>query len=261
MTTDPNASATLAVVIPYDSHNREERALCSHLFRLLHERLATSPESSPLQQVLELLQTRLQFTAGCPELSAVGASIFAEVALIRDAYYHRKPNVAPFMDALVELVREQQQIPDARLYSALPEELRDPRRTHPKQIAQKGTALGLLGPNDQRVYGAIQGMFNAKPDLAIVLPSCFILVEAKLTQTFDSAQMARSQRIAEVWSRLLFADLGYASPPSYAVARLGGEHGGADISWQEVRGIATRTYGETDRTRVTLDHAVAILSR
>jgi hypothetical protein len=247
-------------VIPYDSHNREERALCSHLFRLLHESLATSPESSPLQHVLSLLQPRLSFTAAQPMLSAVGASIFAEVALIRDAYHHRKPNVFPFMDALVELVREQEQVPEARPYSALPDELRDPGRIHPKQIAQKGKDRGLLGLNDQRVYGAIQGMFNAKPDLAIVLPSCFILVEAKLTQTFDSAQMARSHRIAEVWSRLLFADLGYVAPPPYAVARLGGARG-ADLTWQEVHELATRTYSECDRTRIALDHAVALLAR
>ena len=77
--------------IPYDEYNREERALCAHLFRLLHEGLAESPANSGLAQVMARIKPR-----GKPELpdptklrfDRVG--IYAEVALIRDVYANRK---------------------------------------------------------------------------------------------------------------------------------------------------------------------------
>lgn len=59
----------------YDRYNREERYACSHLFRLLHE-----PKDGyrALSRFLDM------------DVSSGSFRIYAEVALIRDAYYARK---------------------------------------------------------------------------------------------------------------------------------------------------------------------------
>jgi hypothetical protein len=242
----------------YDAYNREERAACAHLFRLLHERLAAEPDASPLRQVLRLLRPRLKFSAGTPELRADGAAIFAEVALIRDAYQHRKSEPGAFMDALVRLVAKQEGVSEVRAWSALPWPLNDPSRTHPTQIAQKGREENLLTEAERRVFGAVQGMFNAKPDLVFVLSSCVIVFEAKLTERFDEEQLARTRKIAEVWSSLLFEDLGFAEPPPFAIARLGDAGTGVDLSWQELSSIASDCYAVNDRTRIALGRAASL---
>jgi hypothetical protein len=48
----------------YDQYNREERALCAHLFRLLHERMEDK-EASPLGQFLKKLsESDLEYKNG-----------------------------------------------------------------------------------------------------------------------------------------------------------------------------------------------------
>jgi hypothetical protein len=254
--------------VDYDRYNREERALCSHLFRLLHEHLATAPEKSPLRRVLGMLASHgLTFSATpAPDLACrlASAAILTEVALIRDAYQIRKPDVAPFMDAFVALVARQEGIGvgEVRLYSALPPVLGDPRLTHPKQIAAKARNGGaLLSAAELRVYGAVQAMFNAKPDIAIVLPTCFIVFEAKFTEDFDQSQLARTRKIAGVWATLLHADLGFQRPPPFAIAKLGDGACGVDLSWQELLPVARETYAPGDRSRAAFEHAVEFLGR
>ncbi len=242
----------------YDTYNREERAACAHLFRLLHEGLSTSPASSPLGRVLTLIAPHLEFSDSAPELHPEGAAVLTEVALVRDAYHRRKTDAAPFMDALVELVKEQEGVGEARAWSRLLEPLRDPAKTHPKQIAHKGEQAGVLDDGERRVYGAVQGMFNAKPDLALVLPSSLVVFEAKLTERFDETQLARTRNIAQVWSKLLHADLGFDAPPPFAVAKLGNETAGVALSWQQIAGIAAEAYPEGDRSRIALEAAARL---
>lgn len=247
----------------YDRYNREERSLCAHLFRLLHEGLTTEPDAGPLRAVIDLLSARsLRFSPACDvdlaRSSVAGTAILTEVALVRDAYAMRKPDVAPFMDALVAVVARQESVSEFRRYSELPAELRDPRRTHPKQIAEKARPFDV-SDDERRVYGAVQGVFNAKPDLALVLPSCVVAVEAKLTTAFDSAQLRRTRNIAELWAVLLHRDLGFEAPPPVVVATLGDAHVGVDLSWQELLPIARKTYQANDRSRMAFEHAVAML--
>lgn len=259
------AAAAILWVVDYDRYNREERALCSHLFRLLHENLATAPETSPLRRVLVLLASRgLTFSgAAAPDLGCplASAAILTEVALIRDAYQAKKPDVAPFMDALVALAVKQEDVGGAevRPYSALPPPIGNPKETHPKHISAKGR--GVLSEAELRVYGAVQGMFNAKPDLTIVLPTCFVVFEAKFTEDFDETQLARTRKIAEVWATLLHADLGFDRPPPFAVAKLGDGSCGVDVSWQELLLVARETYADGDRSRTAFEHAVEFLRR
>ena len=225
----------------YDLYNREERYTCSHLFRLLHE---PAESYRPLREFLKR------------SVSPGAFRIYAEVALIRDAYHARKPHAAPFMDDLVRLLMRQEAVPQCRLYSELPEELSDGSKTHPNQIRKK--AGDLLTPGESRVYGAMQGMFNAKPDLAVCLEDEVILYEAKLTLDFDAQQLKRTRNIGEVWANLLYADLGYKKPPNLRVLKLGLAKFSPDVSWEEVSKIADATYGEPDRTRLALAIARSI---
>lgn len=247
----------------YDRYNREERSLCAHLFRLLHEGLTIEPDTGPLRSVLDLLSARrVSFSSpsgvDLARASLAKVAILTEVALIRDAYAARKPDVAPFMDALVTMVARQEGVSECRRYSELPPELCDPKQTHPKQIAKKARAFEFSDA-ERRVLGAVQGVFNAKPDLAIVLPACLIVFEAKLTTAFDAKQLRRTRNIAAIWGDLLHRDLGFESPPAVVVATLGAASVGVDLSWQDLLPIARGTYPDGDRSRSAFEHAVALL--
>ena len=190
------------------------------------------------------------------------ATILAEVALIRDAYYFRKPNVEAFMDKLVQLIKGQENVSDCRLFSQLPLELKDPKKTHPKQIRQKAKFLQVdLTPGEWSVYGALQGMFNAKPDLAILIDGFLIVFEAKFTEKFDEEQINRTKNITQIWaSELLLKDLGFSTNPSYTVAKLGDSSMNVDLSWNEVLEVAKNFYSRRDRTLIALKNGVALLS-
>lgn len=192
---------TVAERLDNDRYNREERYICTHLFRLLHE---------PTKDFLALRR----FLGGNSDVAEF--RIFAEVALIRDAYHERRGNPNPFMDALVAIVAQQENVSECRLYSQLePVELCTPHLTHPRQIRFK--AAGTLSEHENAVYGAVQGMFNAKPDLVVCIGSQLLVYEAKLTLGFDKLQLRRTQNIAKVWAQLLFRDLGYQSPPEVTI--------------------------------------------
>jgi hypothetical protein len=240
----------------YDYYNREERAICSHLFRLLHENLYQH-FNSPLGAFIKLLfQDGIRFKNGNKSISDLkfeNVGIYTEVALIRDAYQNAKPNVNEFMDKLVELVMKQKSINNCRLYSNLKNPLGNPERTHPKQIRQKATALNIkLSPEELSVYESIQGMFNAKPDLVISIDNILLVCEAKHTQKFDKNQIQRTEKIAEVWTNLLFKDLGFDNRPIYSVFKLGAKKFNPNINWEQISKIADETYPETDRTRICI---------
>ena len=223
----------------YDDYNREERYTCSHLFRLLHEPVdGYRPIREFLKRPVKLGQFR----------------IYSEVALIRDAYFARKPNTGRFMDDLVRLLMAQESVVNCRLYTELPWELCDGSETHPRQIREK--ARGALLPEEERVYGALQGMFNAKPDLAICVGDNDLFVyEAKLTLNFDARQAARTKRIGEVWTRLLFEDLGFPRQPNVTVLKLGLSRYAPDVSWEQIATLAATVYPPGDRTRAALAQA------
>ena len=239
----------------YDNYNREERYLCAHLFRLLHEWISSDSSAQQLESLLSLSGLDTPPT----ERHTIG--IFFEVALIRDAYFARKPNASGFMDQLVSVVARQEEVSNFTAFSQLPEVLQDSSRTHPKQIRQKADDQSIeLSREDSRVYGAVQGMFNAKPDLAITLPSAIIAYEAKFTQAFDDEQTTRTKKIAEVWSEVLFEDLGFGNPPAALVATIGPSRASPDISWEWIFERTSETYPSDDRTFIAIQNAVQLLS-
>jgi len=217
----------------YQDYNREERDLCAHLFRLL---LDDQGKWGPLN---EFLGTS----------NVVSPRIYCEVALIRDAYYVRKPNIEVFMENLCEQIAQLNQVKRYTHFSDLPAELRDCDHTHPKQLCFKLTKMGLLTSEaDQLIYGDLQAMFNAKPDLLICTDTDLIVYEAKYTSGFNERQMIRTKQIAKIWSKLLYTDLGFNDVPSVEVRKLGMAKALPEpgISWERVYEIAAKQWGESD---------------
>jgi hypothetical protein len=244
----------------YDTYNREERAICAHLFRLLHEGISKGDKSA-LGLFLEQLQkNRPDFQFPPWQFRNVG--IFCEVAIIRDAFQKLKPFVNEFMDSLTKLIMVQEGIQSSRLYSELPEPLNNPKLTHPKQIRQKAASEVItLTQNESIVYGAMQGMFNAKPDLVVTIDDKLLVFEAKFTESFDEDQLKRTKNISEIWSKLLYQDFGFSEQPEYFVIKLGSSRVGADINWQEIFNIAKSVYADSDRSFVALKHGAMLLER
>ncbi len=223
----------------YNEYNREERFICSHLFRLLHE---PHDKFRAMRDFLDKEDFKDPF------------KIYAEVALIRDAYFVRKPNHHDFMNRLVEVVMKQEGVQDCRLYENLPSPLNDAHKTHPKQIKQM--AGDVLSSEEKKVYGAIQGMFNAKPDLVICWGEHLWVYEAKFTLDFDRSQLKRTENIANIWASLLYGDIGFKSVPNIRVLTLGFKKFNPDVSWELVAGIAAKVYQKSDNTRIALEKAL-----
>lgn len=249
----------------YDYYNREERAICTHLFRLLHENINQKLDS-PLGHFLKLLfQEKIKFSKGNKILSDLkfeNIGIYSEVAIIRDAYQNARPDVNKFMDQLVELVMRQESIDNCRLYSQLENSLSNSNLTHPRQIYQKAKAKNIkLTTEELTVYRAIQGMFNAKPDLVISIDNILLVCEIKYSQRFDENQIQRTEKIAEIWAKLLFEDFGFDDEPVYSVFKLGAKKFNPTISWRQVSIIADETYPENDRTRICIKAGIDLLRR
>lgn len=93
----------------YDLYNREEKAICTHLFRLLHENLNLN-EKSPLGKFLDIIfKQDLDFRNDIPTLTNLNfdnITIYSETALIRDAYFSKMENLIElnrFMDDLTRV--------------------------------------------------------------------------------------------------------------------------------------------------------------
>ena len=243
----------------YDSYNREERALCAHLFRLLHEQLSQK-EFSPLGKFLNKLKQRdLQFenyNTGLSNLKYEHIGIFTEVAIIRDKYdilKNEKGNsVDDFVDRIVEIIKEYTGKNDCPLYSEL-----GVRKSHPSKIGKFNK--GAFSKSEDKVFGELQGIFNAKPDLAISIDNKLLTIEAKLTQKFDPVQLERTKRITEIWATMLYKDFGFNELPEYTVVRLGSEEKDPHISWNDILEIVQDTYPEEDRTRIAIAKGVELL--
>jgi len=251
----------------YDKYNREERAICTHLFRLLHEQL-DKKQSSPLGQLINKLEGRNltfnNFKYGLTNLRYENLGIFSEVAIIRDAYQNSKPFVNQFMDDLTKLIIDQEikleNVSDCRLYSQLPEPLSNYEKTHPKQIRQKAIEERVpLNEFESKVFGAIQGMFNAKPDLVITIDNKLLVFEAKFTEPFDAQQIKRTENITEIWATLLYKDFGFKEKPEYSTIKLGAKKFIPHINWTDILDIAKITYNDNDRTRIAIECGVELL--
>lgn len=248
----------------YNKYNREERAICAHLFRLLHESLDRKTDS-PFGKLINLILKRnIKFAHGTDtfnhlEFNNIG--IYTEVAIIRDYFNKTKSDPNIFMDKLVTLIMRQEEISnDCKLYSNLGDPLNNPKKTHPKQIRQKAIDSKIdLTKNEWRVYGAVQGMFNAKPDLVLTIDDMLIVIEAKFTEKFDEQQLERTNNIAQVWSELLYEDFGFTKKPDYFVVKLGASKFNADLTWKDILAISKDVYRPDDKSRIAFNLGLELL--
>lgn len=227
----------------YQTYNREERDICAHLFRLL---LHDQPAWGPLKAFL-----------GKTEVE--DPRVFCEVALIRDAYHERRSDRRGLVSSICDVIARQNSVSDYTRFENLPPELRDPRKTHPKQIAFKLRNDGHIVPvADKTVYGSLQAMFNAKPDLAICEGNNLFVYEAKYTLDFDPVQLERTRQIAEVWQRLLYQDLGFDGRPDLHVKTIGLRKYSPDVSWEDVNDLAVKSWGREDFSSKVLSKVVGL---
>jgi len=163
------------------------------------------------------------------------------------------------MDDLSKFVARQLGINDFSLYSHLPFLLSGAVKIHPKQIKQKADQEKIaLTMNEVKLYGYIQAIFNAKPDLAIVIDDYLIVFEAKLTIGFHEVQLNRTRNITEIWANLLYSELGFDNIPSFAIIELGLKRSGPDLSWEELFDVVKSVYTESDRTHIAFSKAVSL---
>jgi hypothetical protein len=241
----------------YDNFNREERAMCAHLFRLLHEKL-DDIDKSPLKQFVEYLShSELHFENGKVDLKTLkyeNVKIFSEVSIIRDKFDDLKPNTNQFIDKIIEIIKEQK-----GLNCTIPPEL----KLHPAQVLAKDKELYNNLKEDQRtVFDSLKGLFYTKPDLAITIDNLLLVCEAKFTLPFDNKQIESTRNIAEIWAKVLYKELGFESPPVFCVFKLGhNRHNEKNITWENILKIAQKYYSERDRTRKVLEAGVRLLNR
>jgi hypothetical protein len=102
----------------YIRYNREERDLCAHLFRLLlDDQLGWGP-----------------LTAFMGVKSVTNPRLFCEAAILRDAYFARKPNIADLMSAVCDLIALQNTVTNYTPFNDLPPDIRDNRRLSVSQM-------------------------------------------------------------------------------------------------------------------------------
>ncbi len=248
----------------YDDYNREERSLCAHLFRLLHENLDLK-EESPLGQFIKLIFDKgiIDESVSYEDLTFQNVRIYSELAIIRDIYYDLKSDkerLGNFMDELVEHVSEGVG-KECRPYTELNAFLNDPAQTHPRQFKDRLKKKNYgLDKNEVCVYSRVGELFSAKPDLLITVDNLLLICEAKLTMGFDKTQYERAERIGAFVEKYRYKDLGFISKPHFSIFRIGASSGKSkdNISWEEISQIADRTYDAEDRTRICLNKGVKI---
>ncbi|MGB0431979.1 MAG: hypothetical protein ACPGLV_16005 [Bacteroidia bacterium] len=242
----------------YKDYNREERNLCSHLFRLLHHDLEKGKQST---LAAFIRKSSAAIAEKLADSDYVKADIISEVALFRDAYKARSPRVNEMMDGICNALAQEMGINDFTTYSKLQAPLNEPWNTHPKQIHRKAEkeSITLMGGNDA-FYKEIQSIFNAKPDLCICIGNYLLVYEAKFTEGFKEEQMKRTKRIAAVWQKTLYKDLGFDSEPKALVLKLGGQRFKPHVNWQQVLELSKGVYSENDRSRQAFESAVELLN-
>jgi hypothetical protein len=220
----------------HDTYTCEERNLCAHLFRLLHE-----PANS---------YAALRAFTGWKQGDMPWFRVFLEVLLVRDVYTERVQDRDQFMDNLVNAVAMTGGLSNYTHFLKLPQVLRTSQQTHPWQIAMKMRRIGFQPKRDDfKVYSFLQPLFTTGPMLVVCLPGELLLYKVKASGAFDEEQYKRLHRIGAIWREVLYADLGYDAPPGVKIVRLGpGCVAGCDVSWEQVFSIAQEIYPHDDNS-------------
>lgn len=235
----------------YLIYNREERDLCAHLFRLL---LDDQKEWKPLKKFL-----------GKDEVE--NPRIFCEVSIILHGYVARNGEIHDYMHGLCELIAEMNEIKDYTKFAEIPLEFhKASKNIYSKRKIDKaieectGDELqNILNYNQEpntSIYKTLQSMFNAKPDLAVCEGNNLYVFEAKYDSSFEPKQLKLTNQIAQVWSKLLYRDLGFEEVPNVFVLKLGRQKFKPDVSWEYVYEISKEFLGEDDFSTMVLSKVI-----
>jgi hypothetical protein len=230
----------------YDQYNREERALCAHLFRLLHEGLIQYPKDSYLKCIIDKIDKPIvpegvrnvwKCISNCED-ELRKARIYCEVALIRDAVYKSKMTTSSKVEDY-----------------------------HKRKLAQK-----LLCSGGNKLWPEYEGLFSAKPDLVIAFPRLLLVFEAKLLMPFDNNQIARTEDVVDAWKALkiesesgqekpLWSDLGVNDNAASVVLRLGRQsQEKISLTWEDVfQVMKDKHFPKEDRTWIAFEAAMKLL--
>ena len=96
----------------YTDYNREERNICAHLFRLL---LDDQPNWGPLADFIDKI--------GLSFKDLPNPRVFCEVALLRDAYFARKPDTEDFMIQVCDEIAKIQGVTEYTRFNELDNQL------------------------------------------------------------------------------------------------------------------------------------------
>lgn len=224
----------------YDSYNREERAICSHLFRLLLNSLHAEPDHQFFRAFLKCISAS---SRSDPRLTALlvargdqlsqGARVYSEVALVRDVV------------ATGKLSRKQ--------LDAHCREHNDRCRLHKAQCTSDCDKCEPLWEPRQ--------LLCVKPDIAIVLADLLIVIEAKFVLDFDDEQLKRTKSLVAVWRDLEtpMAALGLAPTADAFVLELGCKSRNPHIDWQTLADLAKESFGTGDPSVAALKYAQELL--
>ncbi len=219
----------------YDEYNREERALCAHLFRLLHEGLSSYPKESYLKCIIDKIDnTNFRNAWNCisnPEDELRNARIYCEVALIRDAREYGKISTHDI-------------------------------ESWADDFTQRG----------RKYTWSYKALMAAKPDLVIAFPKLLLVFEAKLTSSFEEEQLKRLDDVIKVWkqpkrdeySPPLWTDFGVENEAVCYPMRLGNKNvkEKPDLSWQDIFTVMNeKGFPKNDRTWIAFDAAITLLKR
>jgi len=87
-----------------------------------------------------------------------------------------------------------------------------------------------------------------------------LIYEIHLSLAFDDEQTKKLKRIANIWSDLLYEDLGYKEKPAYTIIKLGLEKFEPDLSWESVIEILTTNLPENNKSLISIKKAVEACS-
>ena len=220
---------------------REERHYCTHLFRVLCEGLGAKDGPVALKALLEELDLTISVTG-----EIANAAVYTEAAVFRDVYFASKDKNAfleQLYDRFLRLIGPQYK---GNIATPLrPSQVRERIGTaHPAkyQYLVKEPTFEL---QDVLFYREVGALFNAKPDMLIVLPKRMIWIEAKYRSPFTASQLQRMDNIGHLCCSDLFAD--YFAADRHHIVLLGLERDRRTaedfpntqfLSWQRCASIA-----------------------
>jgi hypothetical protein len=243
---------------------REERYYCNHLFRLLCHEKETGGLSSGLGAVL----AELDMSDYTTQADIQQSEIYTEVAAFRDVFaaeFDKNSFIDKLYERFLPIISSQY---NGRIHNPTqPSVVRQKVGTiHPSKYADEVEKFSR-DEQDILFYREFSALFNAKPDLLIVVRDKMLWFEAKFWVAFSSIQLQRTRNTAILCSSDLFEK--YFSRKESIIVLLGSErrHKKAQsfdftrfLSWEKCLEVSLKLLpnGEHNYTSMSFKHMLAM---